>query len=387
MMPPGYGPPPGYGAPQYGPPQFYAQQAGYAAPPGFDGAAQFAGGMPPTMTQYPGAQVQYQAPMPPPPYAGANPYTGGPTIGDGSLVRGPNLPRQVTRRWSVGLDFLALTEGGTPTGPVLVQDAGTGVPIFTSAGLISTWGMGPKVTLAYAANEVRSFEIAYWGIYDWQRNYGAIGNGNLQLAGPIALATFDFFAADVMNFTYRTDINSVEVNMLQMGISPYSKWLFGFRYIDWREKLVLHSTDFTTNTTSDFSVKTGNALFGAQTGWNGAHDWGAAGVSTVKLRGGIFDNSQSQSTLLNDFGNTFQLRNTTAKTNGPSTLAEFGLMHTINAGTRLEIRAGYNLIWIWGLARAPSNVDLSDTAQSSTTVQNKGDVFLHGFQLGSTFRW
>jgi len=51
------------------------------------------------------------------------------------------------------------------------------------------------------------------------------------------------------------------------------------------------------------------------------------------------------------------------------------------------IRAGYNLMWIEGIATAPDQLDFTDTAQSGTVIQTKGGEFFHGVNLGLEARW
>ena len=51
------------------------------------------------------------------------------------------------------------------------------------------------------------------------------------------------------------------------------------------------------------------------------------------------------------------------------------------------LRAGYNLMWIEGVATAPDQLDFTDTAQSGTIVQTKGGEFFHGVNLGLEARW
>ena len=51
------------------------------------------------------------------------------------------------------------------------------------------------------------------------------------------------------------------------------------------------------------------------------------------------------------------------------------------------IRAGYNLIWIDGLALAPNQFDFANVAGAGTGLSSGGGIFMHGANLGLEARW
>ena len=51
------------------------------------------------------------------------------------------------------------------------------------------------------------------------------------------------------------------------------------------------------------------------------------------------------------------------------------------------LRAGYNLIWIEGVALAPNQLDFTNTFTSGTRLSTNGGVFLHGLNVGLEARW
>ena len=51
------------------------------------------------------------------------------------------------------------------------------------------------------------------------------------------------------------------------------------------------------------------------------------------------------------------------------------------------LRAGYNLIWLEGVALAPDQLDFSNTPDSGRKLDSDGGVFLHGVNLGLESRW
>jgi hypothetical protein len=399
-----------------------AGQAGYQAfppfqQPGYAGYPPGTGPFGPT-GGYPGRPVSFQPGTPVPadalpgygggapvvegqaaaPEQGSDPTFGGESYVDDGDMTGASAPGAFpgllgnrygvrTPVWSMGVDFITYVEGNAPSGPAIISDANTQTTIYGPSNLTLDQGMGPKLTLGYSPFAGRTYEASYFGIYDWEQNSNVDGPGNLQLAGPLAFAAFvDFFSADQMRVTYQKNIHNAELNLLQVGYRSWSTWVFGFRFLDWHEQLKIASTDNTTATTSDYSVKTGNNMYGGQVGWNGDIDLGI-GVTTVKMRGAFFGNQANQQTSLNDFGNTFNVLNTNNSSSGATSLAELGFSHTLSPNEHIEVRIGYNFMWIHGLARAPGNVDLSFGPNTGTIVQMHDDVFLHGASVGSTFRW
>ena len=49
--------------------------------------------------------------------------------------------------------------------------------------------------------------------------------------------------------------------------------------------------------------------------------------------------------------------------------------------------AGYNLLWIEGVALAPDQLDFTNTPTSGTGLTSSSGLFLHGFSAGLEGRW
>ena len=64
---------------------------------------------------------------------------------------------------------------------------------------------------------------------------------------------------------------------------------------------------------------------------------------------------------------------------------------TLSAAYQLNetwgLRAGYNLMWISGVALAPDQLDFSFTPTSGSQLSNSGSLFIHGASLGLEARW
>jgi hypothetical protein len=333
----------------------------------------------------PGSLASYQQPLvssipePPAPYA-AGP---GPVMAETPTLR--QRLRPGPPGWGASFEFMMLTDGHRPQGPVLVRNTATQAPLVSSRDLFGTYGLGGRTSLTRVRSDITEFEVAYTGIYDWTRDDWALGDNNLELAGAVALASFDFFDADRMTVQYQTNLHSVEINWLQMYVADTRKWVFGFRYLNWSDALSIQSYDRDSGT-SDMRIDASNDLLGLQAGVNQSVEWGL-GETLFKLRAGIFQNFASQDTLINDLDNTFPLRDVGASDSDTAALGELNMSHSFNPTSNTELRIGYNLIWIHGLARAPSQVDLTDNAASSTQIFLHDAAFLHGANAGFSVRW
>jgi len=52
-----------------------------------------------------------------------------------------------------------------------------------------------------------------------------------------------------------------------------------------------------------------------------------------------------------------------------------------------NLRAGYNAMWISGVALAPNQLDFSGELPAGNQLSSNGGVFLHGVSCGIEARW
>jgi hypothetical protein len=135
-----------------------------------------------------------------------------------------------------------------------------------------------------------------------------------------------------------------------------------------------------------YGVRTSNNLFGGQIGARGRltwERWALEGWAKAGLMGAY--QRQSQDTVVDYLGFVQRPAATSAAT-------EVGFVGDINLSAiyRLNdvwgIRAGYNTIWINGVALAPNQYSFAAKGPV-TTVSNGSGIFLHGANLGLEARW
>ena len=158
------------------------------------------------------------------------------------------------------------------------------------------------------------------------------------------------------------------------------EWFAGFRYINLGEKLNISvqrivlglpekaPTTFAPPIT--FSVRQLGARLRR---WWGRFGWEATG------KAGIFGNDAQETQSVTDFPN-FPLRPTVSSSGGEvAFVGEINLSAFYRLTDVWNLRAGYNVMWIGGLALAPDQLDFNfATSPGGNQLHNGGGMFLQG---------
>jgi len=248
------------------------------------------------------------------------------------------------------------------------------------------------------APERGGWELGYFGVYGQSasRTVVATPPDFLQVPDPIGgLLTVEGEAATVR---YNSVINGAELNLFTTSTEWRNHsaswmtvdWLAGFRYVGVEDQaaiLVDCCVDGDGRVPVSYAASTRNNLFGAQVGnrtrWTW-ENWAFEGWA----KAGLFGNAQEQiqPPLVDVFN--FPLRQAISTTGGQA-----AFVGDLNASIvyRLTevwgIRAGYNLMWIDGLALAADQFDFTNTDVSGTALVTGGGIFMHGANFGLEARW
>ena len=176
-------------------------------------------------------------------------------------------------------------------------------------------------------------------------------------------------------------------------MNPPFTWFGGFRYFNLGEKLDISSQRTVAGAfeQGSYNIRTTNNLYGAQLGarmrqTQGRFEWEATG------KAGVYGNDADQAQTVTDFPPggpaPFQLRNASSGQSGVAFIGEGNLTGRYRLTNVWNIRAGYNVIWIEGLALAPDQLDFNlAAAQGGRRLDNDGGLFLHGVNVGLEARW
>lgn len=273
--------------------------------------------------------------------------------------------------------------------PMMVNPV-LGRTVFTNALDLGYQG-GPRVSMDFLSDEeeaVHSFEIGYFGIYNWFDRVTEVAPVGTFLRLPDVLGdpgvTTDFSAAGAMVARYQSRINSVELNAFFGGRDASFHWAIGPRFIRLEEGFNLNS--FTADRLSFYQVDTMNDLWGVQWvgRWRGTRGcWEFTGICKV----GIYDNQARQSTLMTDNDRTVVLRSFSPSETAASLVVDGGLTAAYQFNGTWLARFGYNVFYMDNIARATDQLDFSNNATSGSRLFFRQDALAHGFNCGLEARW
>lgn len=278
----------------------------------------------------------------------------------------------------------------------LIQDGLSGATLLSTQSLQFPFGPGVRAFYGQVGPDCRGWEIGYFGLYGQTAVATVAGNESLTVPQPLG-NEMDPDGADLATIRYSSVINSAEANMFHHfeRWNTYRQawlevdWLTGFRYIGVEESANIGLVCCDGTGFPAYGVNTQNNMFGGQIGgrarlnWErwALEGWGKAGILGNVQR-------QWQQPVVDFDGNV--IRDATASS---GTTAGMVADLNISAIYRLTdvwgIRAGYNTIWLGGVALAPNQFDFAapGAAGAGTLLQPNGSVFVHGANLGLEARW
>ncbi|HEX4147005.1 MAG TPA: BBP7 family outer membrane beta-barrel protein [Pirellulales bacterium] len=390
-------PPP---APNTAPPA-YATPAPYSNPVPFTSPYARPGSSVPAATFYQQAQApayqQFQAPpavMPPE----------DPNLLPPSTIA--LLPPGPT--WKIEADALWLqrnTSNFGSLGETILYNPVTAVNQLNVGG----FGMAPgmRLQLTYRLDGFESWEAIYFGLNQWTSASTIYGDADVHVDynnGPI-VATSPYTQSDIlvgpfsgsMSYAYSSSLNNAEVNQRILRVAA-NNWtidtLVGFRFVEWNERFQLNGVNNPADPYAPYSyfeniaTSTHNTLLGAQVGYGVRRNWERLAVqfnSKAALMGNIvnqtYNNLNSSLYLNNGFGGAvygFQPVAASSTTLGVAGVLDFSAMATYQVTPHFSVRGGYQLLYIPGLALAPS--------QLASFNHNQG-VLLQGPSAGLAAQW
>jgi len=166
-------------------------------------------------------------------------------------------------------------------------------------------------------------------------------------------------------------------------------WFAGVRYLNIAERLNISAQRIVGGGVEEgtYNTSTNNNLYGGQLGarlrrTSGRFGWDATGFA------GIFGNDAQQTQAVTDFPN-FPLRPSVSSSKaGVSFVGGTNVSALYSLTNVWNLRAGYTVLWVEGLALAPNQLDFDlAAAQGGSQIHNGGGMFLHGANVGLEARW
>ena len=181
-----------------------------------------------------------------------------------------------------------------------------------------------------------------------------------------------------MEWDYASRLYNAEINVRWNPLCRVTM-LAGFRWVELRENL--EGGCWSPTPLAPFwNTDTKNNLYGFQIGADGIiWDCGCFSVDGL-VKAGVFGNHAEQTTGVNS-GGTLGLFD--ASTNHTAFLGEVGLQCKYQVTCSLTLRAGYEAVWLQGVALAPAQIDGKQCYYGTrlASIANSG-VFYHGATAG-----
>jgi hypothetical protein len=291
----------------------------------------------------------------------------------------------------------------------IVVDPNTDTTFVSTSDLDFDFDSGLRATIGMRICGGRALEFTYFGLSEGNADAVATSTDpNAFLIFPDNFFGNVFVDPVAVGVRYSSSLNSFELNLPcccgccdrcnngcgdPCGCGEVRcrsfEWFTGFRYVNVDEELNISAQRIVAGGLEEgsYDIRTTNRLYGLQIGMRerrtrGRFGWEATG------KAGIFGNDAREVQTVTDFPN-FQIRPTVSSRGGQvAFIGDTNLSALYRLTDVWNLKAGYNLIWIEGLALAPDQLDF-DFASSTggSRLHSGGGMFLHGVNVGVEARW
>lgn len=267
---------------------------------------------------------------------------------------------------------------------------------------------GPRIGLRHYLFGQCDIEMSYFGVDGWTT--WALRESDLGiLFPPLGPGFFARVAVD-----YGSDLYSAEVNV-RRRCTPYLDLLAGFRWVQLDEAFrVVGADPFLPLTFLRYRTQTENSLYGFQIGAEAKILGGGGFLSLDRLnhfprrlgradllitgplridgfiKAGVFANHATQKS--SGSGGVLGPAVTAGDSKDqPAFVGEVGVTGVCRLGNHFTLRAGYQAMWIEGVALAPDQIPFTDVlpiiGAGTADLHATGGLLFHGLHLGLEARW
>jgi len=298
-------------------------------------------------------------------------------------------------RWTASADFIILDRIGSVPYTLVSEGPfnppGPATKVLNATDLHQGFSGGPQLDLIHHGDDGADLEVSYFQIDGWNacRSVGPTPNAWLVMQAPGSFLQTQEASDQMMVWDYASRLYNAEANV-RWNPWPRVTLLAGFRWVQLREELEGILEPPTAHGTGSFwDTQPKNNLYGLQVGAEGTLF--ERGRLSVRCLGktGLFDDHAEETTLVRMTRIQFEESGSTDRI---AFVGEIGLECKYQVAQRLSLRAGYQAIWLEGVALAPGQIqetychyDLAvpqnEYVQSMGVNCNSG-VFYHGATAG-----
>lgn len=262
---------------------------------------------------------------------------------------------------------------------------------------------GPRVGLTRRGDGGYDLELSYFQIDGWRNDKAVVPDDPgdcLVMRAPgrwlspavtpggwVGWIQTNQSSTQAMAWEYATQLRNAELNVWSNRACPLTL-LAGFRWVNLSEDLAGALSPPTISTEPPFwNTTTSNNLFGFQIGANGkVLQRGRFSIDGL-IKAGIYDNNAEQTTAVSVIAK--QVSTASASTNHAAFVGETGLQCSYQVTRALSLKAGYQLIWLEGVALAPGQIQetytttkIFDNSVQALGINCSSGVFYHGATVG-----
>ena len=235
---------------------------------------------------------------------------------------------------------------------------------------------GPRVGLIRHGDCCYDLEFLYFQIDGWNSARSVSAEPDrlvFSVPGDIFVVNPN---GEAMQFVYASKLYNAEINVRWNPCCRVTM-LAGFRWIELRENL--EGTLVPSIFEPFWNTNTKNNLYGFQIGADGKIIDSCGFSIDGLVKAGIFGNRAEQISTVN---NDVFLTGGSASTTHTAFLGEVGVQCKYQATCHLTLRAGYEAIWLQGIALAPAQIQESNVLTGEFGINSNSGVFYHGATAG-----
>jgi hypothetical protein len=296
-------------------------------------------------------------------------------------------------RWTVSAEAIILNRIGSVNRTLVERVPGTvplpnlattpGTEALNSNDFRQGFSPGPRIAVTRHGDSGYDLEVLYFQTAGWSSTK-SVGPDNppdwLVMRAPGGFLQTQDHSYQAMAWEYDTNLYNAELNVRWNAYSRLTL-LAGFRWVNLSENLqgsLIPSEGFPPF----WNTSTTNNLYGLQIGADGKI-WGRGAFSINGLiKAGAYVNHAEESTGVSIFK---IVRPSYTSTDHPAFVGEIGLQCKYQVSQRLALKAGYEALWLEGVALAPGQIQetyLTPPAAVNALGVKTSGVFFHGATAG-----
>lgn len=287
-------------------------------------------------------------------------------------------------------EALLLWRGPLPDRPLYFNSSDPSVVPLDAGDVPTSMAAGPRFRIDLSPSEEGGWEFNYFNIQAFSGGRNALSPaGDLEQDYIFGFLFPDVTAAQAVA---TSGIQSFELNRRKSLMGFDGDFLYGFRWVEWNDRLTVTDTTVTgTLTGSDlFIANTYDSLYGGQIGLDMLllGDRKSAWIEGLG-KAGVYYNHASQSSFADSISTSQIRRSTSAAADLTSFFGELGFTGCYRMTDNWTARLGFTMFWLGNGTAAADQFYANNlfSTQVESGINNGATVFLYGVNLGVQAAW